>query len=70
MTFDSDGLLYVATKQGIQVCDQRGRVVDIVDVPGNEGASNVFFGGRGLQWLYVVEWNKIYRRSAQGRGIH
>ena len=34
MTFDTTGHLYVATKLGIQVCDQAGRVVGIIRRPG------------------------------------
>jgi gluconolactonase len=68
IAFDSEGFLYVATKIGVQVCDQQGRVTAIIETPGSEGASNVFFGGPGLQWLYVVEWDKIYRRPARRHG--
>jgi sugar lactone lactonase YvrE len=34
MTFDTTGHLYVATKLGIQMCDQAGRVVGIIRRPG------------------------------------
>ena len=68
MDFDSEGLLYVATKIGVQVCDQQGRLAAIIDTPGSEGASNVFFGGPGLRWLYVAEWDKIYRRPTKRHG--
>lgn len=67
MAFDSDGFLYVATDIGVQVCDQRGRVIAVIDVLG-EGAANVFFGGRGLEWLYVTDGNKIWRRPAKRQG--
>ncbi|MDE5629063.1 MAG: hypothetical protein K2I69_05825 [Muribaculaceae bacterium] len=33
MTFDADGMLWVATEAGIQVCDQNGRVRAILDLP-------------------------------------
>lgn len=62
MTFDVTGHLYVATKQGVQVCDGAGKVIQILDTPGTEGVSNVFFAGPGLQWLYVTAWEKVYRR--------
>ena len=68
MVFDSEGFLYVATKLGVQVCDPRGRVTAIIDVPGSDGVSNVFFGGPGLQWLYVTDWDKVYRRPVRRRG--
>ncbi|MBS1832656.1 MAG: SMP-30/gluconolactonase/LRE family protein [Acidobacteria bacterium] len=62
MALDSKGFLYVATQLGVQVCDKRGQVTKIIDVPGTEGASNVYFAGPGLRWMYVVEWDKLYRR--------
>jgi sugar lactone lactonase YvrE len=68
MVFDSEGLLYVASKIGIQVCDPQGRVIALMNIPGNEGATNVFFGGPGLAWLYVTDGDRIYRRPVQRHG--
>ena len=68
MAFDAEGFLYVATKFGVQVFDRQGRVAAIIDVPGSEGISNVMFAGTGLKWLYVMEWNKVYRRPVKRRG--
>jgi len=68
MVFDSKGFLYVATNLGVQVCDRRGRVVAIISAPGKEGVSNVFFGGPGLQWLYMTDGDRIYRRLAKRHG--
>src|SRR5262249_25167627 len=58
MAFDSEGFLYVATKIGVQICDSQGRVTAIIEAPGSEGVSDVFFGGPRLQWLYVTAWDK------------
>jgi sugar lactone lactonase YvrE len=69
MAFDSEGFLYVATKFGVQVFDRQGRVTAIIDAPGNEGVSNVLFAGPGLQWLYVMDGDKVYRRSVRQRGV-
>jgi gluconolactonase len=33
MTLDSEGHLYVATRLGVQICDQAGRVVGIINKP-------------------------------------
>ena len=68
MVFDSEGFLYVATKLGVQVCGQRGQVTAIIDAPGSDGVSNVFFGGPDLQWLYVTDGDKLYRRQVKRRG--
>jgi sugar lactone lactonase YvrE len=67
MAFDSEGFLYVATNMGIQVCDRQGRVSAVIDGPG-ESVSAVFFGGPGLQWLYVTDGAKLWRRPVKRRG--
>jgi sugar lactone lactonase YvrE len=69
MAFDAEGLLYVASRQGVQVCDRQGRVTAILGTPGSEGVSSVFFGGPNLQWLYVAAWDKVYRRPVKRRGV-
>ena len=68
MTFDTTGHLYVATKLGVQVCDQAGRVVGIIRRPGAADLSNVVFGGPGLKTLYATAGDKIYRRVLRRQG--
>ncbi|HEY2934428.1 MAG TPA: SMP-30/gluconolactonase/LRE family protein [Acidobacteriota bacterium] len=68
MVFDTEGFLYVATKLGVQVCDQPGRVTAIISPPRSEGVSDVFFGGPNMQWLYVTDGDKVYRRPVKRRG--
>jgi gluconolactonase len=68
MTFDTDGFLYVATNLGVQVCDQPGRVMAIINPPGPGDVSDVFFGGRNMQWLYVTDGDRVYRRPVKRRG--
>ena len=67
MAFDAEGFLYVATNIGVQVCDRQGRVTAVIDAPG-ESVSAVFFGGPGLQWLYVTDGDKVWRRPVKRRG--
>ena len=50
MRVDRDGRLYVATRMGIQVCDQAGRVTCILPTP-NGKVSNLCFGGENLGTL-------------------
>jgi sugar lactone lactonase YvrE len=68
MAFDADGFLYVATKTGVQVFDQGGRVTATIDAPGDEGLAAVLFAGPGLQWLYVTDGDRVYRRPVKRRG--
>ena len=69
LTFDSDGFLYVATSLGVQVCDPAGRVTAILNPPGMAGTNDVFFGGPDLQWLYVTDGERVYRRLSKRRGV-
>ena len=69
MTFDTEGFLYVATKLGVQVCDQPGRVNTIINKPQEKGLSNLVFGGTDMQWLYVMNRDKVYRRHMLRKGV-
>jgi gluconolactonase len=69
MTLDTEGYLYVATKLGIQICDQPGRVVGILRNPGKRDPSNIVFGGKDLKTLYVTAGDAIYRRRIQRQGF-
>ena len=69
MTVDTEGYLYVATKLGVQICDQPGRVVGIVSPPAAADLSNVVFAGPDLEWLYVTEGDKVFRRRLRRKGV-
>ena len=69
MTVDTEGYLYVATKLGIQICDQAGRVVGIIGKPGAADVSNAVFGGADLSTLYVTAGDKVYRRHLRRQGL-
>jgi gluconolactonase len=62
MAFDANGLLYVATGLGVQICDRQGRVVKILNPPGKDGLTSVFFAGSKSEWLYITDFERIYRR--------
>jgi len=73
MAMDSKGLLYVATFFGIQICDQQGRVVAILNppetaVPALGTISGVALGGPDHQYLYAVVGNQVFRRHLVPRG--
>lgn len=69
MTVDTLGYLYVATNLGIQVCDQPGRVVAIINPPAPGPLLGVTFGGPNFDYLYVDCGDKIYRRHMLRKGI-
>jgi gluconolactonase len=66
---DTAGRIYVATRIGIQVMDQLGRVNAIIPAPRSNGqTSNVCFGGTGFNVLYVSAGDKVFRRKLKTRG--
>ena len=64
---DRGGRLYVATRLGVQVCDQPGRVNVILPTP-NGKVSNVRFGGPNFDILYATCGDAVYRRKLNTRG--
>jgi gluconolactonase len=66
---DRDGRLYVATRMGIQFCDQAGRVNGILPVP-NGRVANFCFGGPDFDVLYAACGDKVYSRKLKVKGAH
>lgn len=69
MTIDTDGHLYVTTKIGLQICDQPGRVVAILNKPHYGSLSNVVFGGPDLSTLYVTAGDRVFKREIKRKGV-
>jgi sugar lactone lactonase YvrE/enterochelin esterase-like enzyme len=68
MKTDREGRLYVATRLGVQVCDQAGRVNVILPTPGGARVTNLAFGGPDHDVLVVTCGDKVYRRKVKTRG--
>jgi len=69
MTVDTEGRVYVTTRMGLQVCDQPGRVHQILRSPQNAWLSNVVFGGPELDTLFVTCGDKVYQRKVNATGV-
>ena len=67
MRCDADGRLYVATRMGVQVCDQAGRVNCIIPTP-NGKCANLCFGGEDFKTLYATCGDKVYKRKLKVAG--
>ena len=67
MDVDSAGRLYVATRMGVQVCDQAGRVNCIIPTP-NGKVSNVVFGGADFDTLFATAGDKVFKRKLKVKG--
>jgi enterochelin esterase-like enzyme/sugar lactone lactonase YvrE len=66
---DRNGSLYVTSRLGLQVADQAGKVNSIVDKPQTGPLSNVAFGGRDLDELFVTNGDKVYKRKVRQKGV-
>ena len=64
---DRDGRLYAATRLGIQVCDQAGRVNCIIPTP-NGKLSNLCFGGENFDTLFTTCGDRVYSRKVKVKG--
>jgi sugar lactone lactonase YvrE/enterochelin esterase-like enzyme len=67
MRVDQGGRLYVATRLGLQVCDQAGRVNCIIPTP-NGKISNLTFGGETMDTIYATCGDRIYSRRVKVAG--
>ena len=67
MRTDADGRLYVATRMGIQVCDQAGRVNCIIPTP-NGRVSNLCFAGPEGNRLIATCGDRVYQRKVKVHG--
>jgi enterochelin esterase-like enzyme/sugar lactone lactonase YvrE len=66
MCVDKDGWVLVATKMGIQICDQPGRVNLILPPPiGASSPTNVILAGPNQQTLYVTCGGKLFKRKTK-----
>lgn len=66
---DRNGNLYVATRMGIQVCDQAGKVHLIIPTP-NGRCTNLVFGGAAFDTLYATCNDKVYKRKLNVAGAN
>ncbi|HKB41912.1 MAG TPA: SMP-30/gluconolactonase/LRE family protein, partial [Gemmataceae bacterium] len=69
MRVDRDGRLYVATRMGIQVCDQAGRVNCIIPTP-NGRVANLCFGGENFDTLFATCGDKVFSRKVKVKGAN
>lgn len=70
LAVDTHGDLYVATRMGIQVCDQNGRVRAILPLPTPCGpVRSLCFGGEHFDILYVTDGTHVFKRQLKVRGF-
>jgi sugar lactone lactonase YvrE/enterochelin esterase-like enzyme len=69
LTVDSEGFLYIATEQGIQISDQPGRINAILNKPQVGLIADVLFAGPELRTLYVTAEDKVFKRKLRRGGV-
>jgi sugar lactone lactonase YvrE len=67
MRVDRDSRLYVATRLGLQVLDQLGRVNCIIPTP-NGKVANLCFGGANFDTIYATCGDRVYARKVKVQG--
>ena len=68
---DTAGRVFVASKLGIQIMDQLGRVNAILPIPpSNNQSSNCCFGGPDFNIFYATCGDKVYRRRLKTKGVN
>lgn len=66
---DTAGRVWVTTKMGLQILDQAGRVNAIIPIPSGQ-ASNLCFGGKNFDTVYLTAGDKVYSRRFRTRGAN
>ena len=62
-------MVYFATPLGIQICEANGRLAAILNPPEYGAITNLVFGGKDRDWLYVTENGKLFRRHTRVKGV-
>jgi sugar lactone lactonase YvrE len=68
-TEDGIGQVYFATALGIQMCEANGRVAAILNAPNYGPVTSIAFAGPEMNWLYVAESGRLYRRPVKVTGV-
>ncbi len=69
VALDSIGQVYFASALGVQVCEANGRVAAILNPPEPGAITGLTFAGKEMDWLYVAEGNKLFRRATKVKGV-
>jgi gluconolactonase len=69
VTEDSIGQVYFATPVGIQMCEANGRTAAILNAPEHGNITSLAFAGKDMNWLYVSEGGKLFRRPVKVKGV-
>jgi sugar lactone lactonase YvrE len=68
MTVDDAGRLFVCTHAGLQMFDPTGRPCGAIAKPQRKFLSNVEFGGKEFDTLFVTCSDKVFARKVSSKG--
>ena len=66
---DADGQVYFRSPLVVQFCEANGRGAGILNPPEHGVVTGLAFAGKNLDWLYVAEGGKLFRRPVKVRGV-
>jgi sugar lactone lactonase YvrE len=69
VTQDSIGQVYFATPLGVQMCEANGRMGEILNAPEHGAVASVAFGGEKMDWMFVAEGGRVFRRPVKVTGV-
>jgi sugar lactone lactonase YvrE/enterochelin esterase-like enzyme len=70
LTVDSAGRIYVTTRLGIQVFDQHGRAMAIINKPIGSSLTSVTLGDKDFETMYITCGKSVYQRKTKAQGVH
>ncbi len=69
IAIDAESRCYIASKLGIQVLDQLGRVNLILNRPSSSAITGLTFGSNTFDCLYATCGEKVFRKSLKTKGL-
>ena len=66
MTIDSEGNIYLASKE-VRIYNSGGELIEVIDVP--ERPSNICFGGKKRNILFITARTSVYTLKTNVRGV-
>jgi gluconolactonase len=66
MAIDKKGNIYVCTYMGVQIFNNTGKFVGMINLP--SFPVSLCFGDADMKTLYIVSYNKVYKMRTNAEG--
>ena len=67
MAIDKQGNLYVSTYYGVQIFNNKGEYVGMINLP--SFPVSLCFGGADMKTLFIVSYSKVYKIDTNMEGF-